>query len=100
MMNLVDDVSKIIQLLAIKSNLRATVFEDNEGALKVVKAPTLTARMKHIALEMHHFRSHVRSGQVIIESIDTKEQITDTDILTKPVSEEQFIYLRCKMMGE
>ena len=98
MMNLVDKVSKIIQLPAIKPNLRATVLEDNEGVLKVAKTPTLTARMKYIALEMHYFRSHMRSEQVTIESIDTKEQIAD--ILTKLVSKEQFLYLCHKMMGE
>ena len=72
-MNLVDELLKIAQLPAIKVNLRAVVFQDNEGALKVAKAPTLTERTKYIALEMYHFRSHVRSGQVTIESIDIKE---------------------------
>ena len=48
-MNLVDEVSKIVQLPAIKPNLRAMVFEDNEGALKVAKFLTLAERTKHIA---------------------------------------------------
>ena len=97
-MNLVKEIAKIVELPKITPALKCTAFEDNESAIKVAKAPTLTPRTKHIALEMHHFRAYVATGLIDIESIDTLQQIAD--ILTKPLGEQQFLYLRKLMMGE
>ena len=90
-MNLVDKISRIIELPEIKPVMKSTVFEDCEGTIKVAKAPSLTLRTKNIALEMHHFWSYIASGQIEIESIDMLEQIAD--LLTKPLKEQQFLYL-------
>ena len=98
LMNLVKEIAKIVQLPTIAPALKSTVFEDNESAIKVAKTPTLAPRTKHIALEIHHFRSCVEAGPIDIESIDALEQIDD--ILRKPLAEQQFLCLRRKMMGE
>ena len=57
----------------------------------------MTPRTKHIALKYHHFRSFVKTGEIVINYIKTTEQTAD--ILTKPLCVEMFIYLRKKMMG-
>ena len=63
--------------------------------MKVAKAPVLTPRIKYIALEYHHFRSNVDQGLILIESIHTEEQ--NVNILTKPIREPQFTYLKRKL---
>ena len=45
-------------------------------------------RTKHIELKYHHFRSHVKSGRVVIHYRPNEEQLAD--LLTKPLSNEAF----------
>ena len=48
-------------------------------------------RSKHIALKYHHFRSHVKSGQVEIWYNPTDKKLAD--ILTKPLPNEALFSL-------
>ena len=50
------------------------------------------SRTKHIDIRHHFIRDHVTNHDVIIEFIDTKHQLAD--IFTKPLSEEQFDFIR------
>ena len=50
-----------------------------------------TPGTKHIALKYHHFRSHVKSGRLVIHYMPTEEQLAD--LLTKPLSNEAFFTL-------
>ena len=77
--------------------IKCTLFEDNNGALELARAPRYRPRTKHIAVKYHHFREHVRKGTVSIEAIDTKEQIADQ--FTKGLQTAMFEYLRHKLMG-
>ena len=71
-------------------------FEDNMGAIELAKTPKMRPRTKHINLVYHHFREHVREGLIDIISIDTKNQIAD--MLTKPLQQNMFVYLRNKLL--
>ena len=73
------------------------VFEDNTSCIKVAKSPKFTPRMKHIAIKYHHFRRFVQNKIIKLIHIGTKEQTTD--IITKPVTDDAFRYLRKKLMG-
>jgi hypothetical protein len=57
----------------------------------------MNPRTHHIAIKYHHFREHVRSGQIKIEWIDTARQIAD--IFTKPLSASKFAFLRERFLG-
>jgi hypothetical protein len=46
--------------------VRSKVFEDNVGAIELAKAPKLRLRTKHIAIQYHHFRSHVAKTLITI----------------------------------
>ena len=72
------------------------VFEDNQGALTLAKAPAMTPRTKHIALRYHHFREEVRAGHFVIEHISSAKQIAD--IFTKGLR-NNFVSLRKELMG-
>ena len=75
----------------------STVFEDNNGALALANLPRLTPRSKHIAVRMHWFREHVRSGQIHVVKVDTKAQIAD--IFTKGLTREAFERIHHLLMG-
>ena len=95
---LLDEVSQILQYSAPdQSKTISTVFEDNNGALELAKCPRMRPRTKHIAIKYHHFREHVTSGNIKVESIDTSVQIAD--IFTKPLTRTKFETLRKLLLG-
>ena len=97
MMNNLEEFKQVLFVPDIPPFVKCKVFEDTTSCIKVVTAPSMTPRTKHIALKYHHFRSFVKSGQIEIFSIGTTEQTAD--IFMKPLSGDQFLYLRKKMMG-
>ena len=95
--DILNDIRRHFKLDQIKSTIKSRIFEDNMGAQQIATSPKMTPRTKHIAIKYHHFRSFVQNGTVTIHSIDTKEQLAD--ILTKPLVESSFCYLRRNLMG-
>ena len=79
-----------------KAQVYCRCFEDNVGALELANMPKMRPRTKHINLVYHHFRSFAREGLIKVFSIESKEQICD--LLTKPLPQNQFMYLRRKFM--
>ena len=96
-MGLLKEISGTFGLITRKPVFRCTVWEDNNSCITVAKSPKFTPRTKHIAIKYHYFRSYVASGSIVINPIDTSEQIAD--ILTKPLGHKSFSYLRKKFMG-
>ena len=96
-LNLMKETAELFGLLTKKPLFKCTVWEDNESCITVAKSPKFTPRTKHIAIKYHHFRSFVSNGTIIINSIDTKEQLAD--IFTKPLPEKSFRHLRRQFMG-
>ena len=77
--------------------MKCEVFEDNNDALELVKAPKMRRRTKHIANKRHHFRSFVESCIAVTERTDTGNQ--EVDFLTKLLVTQLFSYLRKKVIG-
>lgn len=73
------------------------MFEDNNSCIALATSEKFSPRTKHIALKYHHFRTFVLNNVIEIFPIDTKEQLAD--ILTKPLDENLFLYLRKKLSG-
>ena len=97
MRELFRELKEFLDILEIKPNIRCTLFEDNIGAQTLAQAPKMTPRTKHIAIKYHHFRESVKSGILIIERVDTTQQLAD--VFTKAVTLQTFEYLREKIMG-
>ncbi len=64
-----------------EAKIFSSVFEDNNGALQLARAPRMTPRTKHYAVRYHFFRKYVESGDIQLFKVDTKEQ--RADIFTK-----------------
>ena len=80
-----------------RPSVKCKLFEDNNGAIELAKAPKIRPRTKHITLKYHHFREHVRKGLIKINPVDTLEQVAI--IFTKALTFLIFDYIRKKMMG-
>ncbi len=97
MRSLLQEFSKATQLIVGDTITHSTIFEDNKGCVELASAPKLCPRTKHIGLKYHHFRSHVASGAIKIQWIDTTNQLAD--IFTKPLPISTFEYLRALLLG-
>ena len=96
-LGLMEEIAGVFGLLTRKPVFKCTVWEDNDSCIVVAKSPKFTPRTKHIAIKYHHFRSYVSDGKIVINPIDTSEQLAD--MLTKPLKVKSFCYLRGKLMG-
>ena len=79
-----------IYLRQLLSNIGApqtaatTIYEDNEGAIKLANNPMHQRRIKHIDVKFHHIRYHVNHGTICLAYVNTTKQLADA--LTKGVS--------------
>jgi hypothetical protein len=80
-----------------KARMYSKVFEDNNGALQLARAPRMTPRTKHYGIKYHFFRDQVDKGDIKLYKVDTKEQ--RADIFTKGLVLSIFEYIRSLVMG-
>jgi len=72
-----------------------TVYCDNTSAISLSKNPVMHSRTKHIPISYHFLCEQVVEQNIVLEYINTKEQIAD--IFTKPLPREAFEHLHPKM---
>jgi hypothetical protein len=73
-----------------------TLKVDNQPAIALAKNPVLHDRSKHIDVKFHFLRNCVDEGKIIIEYINTSQQLVD--ILTKSLGRLHFTEMK-KMIG-
>ena len=69
---------------------------DNQPAIALAKNPVLHDWSKHIDVKCHFLRDCVDEGQIVIEFVETGQQLAD--VLTKPLGRLRFMELK-KMIG-
>ena len=77
--------------------MKCKVFEDNNSAIELSKAPKIRPCTKHIALKYHNFWENIRKVLIKINPIDTLEQVAD--IFTKALPFPIINYLKKNIMG-
>lgn len=97
MRTLLLELKEILQIPEAQLQTHCTVFEDNIGAEELARTEKYRPRTKHIAIKYHHFRDHVRNGNILIQRIDTLNQLAD--IFTKPLNKQSFTKLRSRIQG-
>ena len=65
---------------------------DSQSAIFLVKIPAYHSRTKHIDVQYHFVRDMVESMKVLLEKVDTLENVIDS--LTKSMSTEKFSWCR------
>jgi len=73
-----------------------TVLQDNQAAIPFSQNPKYFSRAKHLDIRFYFVREKVHAGEISIEYCPTKEMVAD--VLTKAISEKQFVCLR-EMLG-
>eukprot|EP00253_Pinus_taeda_P018080 PITA_18080 len=75
------------------------IFCDNISAISLSKNSVFHKRTKHIDTRFRYIRELVRNGEIALEHCRTQEQVAD--ILTKPLDQKSFEFLRkCLRMTE
>ena len=80
-----------------EAQIYSSVFEDNNGALQLARAPRMTPRTKHYAIKYHFFGEQVKAGNIKLFKVASKDNIAD--IFTKGLVKQVFQYLREKLIG-
>ena len=73
-----------------------TIYCDNSSAIALSKNSVFHKRTKHIDAKYHYIRELVSNGEISLQHCRIEEQFAD--ILTKPLGQKSFNYLR-KCLG-
>jgi hypothetical protein len=71
------------------------IYCDNTSAINISKNPVMHSKTKNIPIKYHFLWEQVAEKNIIVEYVDTKEQVAD--IFTKPLPWEAFEYLRQRL---
>lgn len=87
---------RMLRSLGQEQEKATMIFCDNSSATALSKNSVFHKRMKHIDTRFHYIRELVSNGEIILEHCRTQEQVAD--ILTKPLHQKSFEFLR-KCLG-
>ncbi|KAH9667511.1 retrovirus-related pol polyprotein from transposon RE1 [Citrus sinensis] len=85
----------LLQELRIQPTQSPVLYCDNQSAEALASNPKYHSRTKHIELDLHFIREHIAQKQLIVSHVSSSKELAD--ILTKPLSFDQFAYLRTKL---
>ena len=88
------DYATIVRLGVNQKNV--PIRCDNMSTINISENPVQHSWTKHIEVRHHFIRDHVEKGDVFLEFVPTQTQLAD--IFTKPLNEEQFNYIRQKLV--
>ena len=54
-----------------------TIYEDNQGAIKLADNPVNHPKTKHIAVRYHAIREHIANGEIRLEYLPTDRMVAD-----------------------
>ena len=79
--------------------MHCMAFQDNGGAIELVRLPKIRPRMKHINNYYHHFHSYTEGSdpEITVRAVSTEDQLGD--MFTKPLLEALFTNFRHLIMG-
>jgi hypothetical protein len=80
-----------------RTRVHCKLYEDNSGALEILRKAKYRPRTRHLLVKLHHFRDYVDQGKITIHAIGTADQ--EADYLTKPVNKEILERLRQRVQG-
>ena len=97
-MELMDELKEhVYDLISTEPIFYCKAFEDNSGALKVVRLQKMRPCTKEINVTYHYFREYVKLGMIKIYPISTHDQVAY--MFTKPLTHNNFFNHCVKVCG-
>ena len=87
---------RMLRILCHEQVKGTTIYYDNISGIALSKNSVFHKRMKHIDAKYHYIRELVNNGKIVLQHCRIEEQFAD--ILTKPLGQKIFHYLR-KCLG-
>eukprot|EP00253_Pinus_taeda_P033262 PITA_33262 len=87
---------RMLRSLCQEQTKGTVIFCDNSSAIALSKNFVFHKRTKHIDTKFHYIRELVNNGEIVLKHCRTQEQVAD--ILTKPLGQKSFEFLR-KCLG-
>eukprot|EP00253_Pinus_taeda_P008912 PITA_08912 len=87
---------RMLRSLGQEQPKATVIFCDNSSAIALSKNSVFHKRTKHIDTRFHYIRELVSNGEIVLEHCRTQEHVAD--ILTKPLHQKSFEFLR-KCLG-
>ena len=88
-------IQTLLDELNIKLAAAPIMWCDNQGAIALAYNPVYHAKTKHVELNIHFIREKVAAKKIVVQFVPGEDQTAD--ILTKPLTFDQFHYLRSKL---
>ena len=80
----------------INTEIPLVIREDNQACMAFAKNPGEHSRTKHIHYRYHFIRSQIKNGEIVLEAVESKEQLAD--IFIKALEPKLFKYLRTHLV--
>eukprot|EP00253_Pinus_taeda_P016157 PITA_16157 len=87
---------RMLRRLCQEQTKGTVIFCDNSSTIALSKKYVFHKRTKHINTKFHYIRELVNNGEIVLKHCRTQEQVAD--ILTKPLGQKSFEFLR-KCLG-
>ena len=88
-------ITYLLQDLKVSLTHTQVLLCDNKSVEALASNPKFYSRTKPIELNLHFVREHIAQQQLIVHHVSGSNQLVD--ILTKPLSFDQFAFLHSKL---
>ena len=89
-------MKRMLRILCQEQTKGTVIYCDNSSVIALSKNFVFHKRTKHIDTKSHYIRELVNNGEIVLEHCRTQEKFAD--ILTKPLGQKSFEFLR-KCLG-
>jgi hypothetical protein len=88
-------INMLLMELQLVKDEKMELRVDSKFAIDLARHPVAHGRSKHIETKFHFLRHQVNKGKLEVKHCKTEEQIAD--LLTKPLKQSSFDYLKEKL---